>query len=710
MVKPPSNFSPAKHILLPLLILLFGILYFSLSYKGVFYAGDEGATVYHFEKTAEGAVQHRDFFSVYGMAFYVLGQYLFKWFGVQLIVTRTFMLILKLGMALLIYAVALRLTRPAFALLGSAGFIIWWGDPFIATTSYLYPSHISQFFGLLSLLFMLAYAQAEKRTFVLLAGLSAGLNSLFKPTVGVLNLFALMLFLFARELLLDMKARHHASGEIEPAPIGKVWIFLELVSVTAAIAVLFGLFAKFGADLMVFAYLLAPVCLVMAYLAALGLLVLRTGERAAIRENARKTAVAYLFLVAGFLFWQLVQAGYFAWQGAFGDFINTYVRTAAYYSEFGISLWHGKHVILLCLVTAAVALGLRAGIRLSTSSASYLKMLLGGIGAALTCAGIVSWCLTLDNPVRQHYLMWTVPLAVSVWAALFLLFTDTFVRADKGPPLTSMPLLLVAVYSAITVLDAFPRIDPGHFFMVMPPVFILSGLLAQRFHDMWTQYLPHPSAAGRILPRAMIAALAIGIFLPSLFMMLLFNVYIVPTPQGYRLHQHRVSLMPTYQPRLQRARGLELHVLENTYWQPLVMPKSLDFFDLVDRVASMTTHGDTLLCTTSWSFMLYFLTDRDCIEDKTNSYVWQTIMSISTSEAIRNYSEHDLIRLIEERRPAAIVAEDGTIEMKLFVMNWPKAWDYITTHYRLADRVGQFLIYTPKSEQPAAQNNHHTPS
>lgn len=684
------------------LVILLGVLYFSLSYKGVFYAGDEGATVYHFEKAAEGAIQHRDFFSVYGMAFYVLGKFLFKMFGFHLLVARTFMLILKLGMALLIYAVALRLMRPGFALLSSIGFIIWWGDPFITTTSYLYPSHISQLFGLLSLLLMLAYSRDEKSIYALLAGLCAGLGSLFKPTFGVLNLFALMLFIFGREMLLDMKARRSIAGEFESAPIGKAWIFMELVSVAGAVVVLFSLFVKFGPDLPVFIYLMAPVCLATAYLLALAILALRTGLDAAIRQNGRKAFLAYLFLVGGFMFWQLVQAGYFAWNAAFSDFINTYLRASTYYSEFGITLWQGKDIILLCLATAAAALGLYAGVKLSANSDKRLKIILGIIGLTLTSAGAASWYFTLDNAVRQHYLMWTVPLAVSLWAAFFLLYKDTFGNPAKEPPLTSMPLLLVSVYFVITVLDAFPRIDPGHFFMVMPPLFMLFGVLAQRFHDMWKKYLDSVSAVfARFLPRAMLAALAIGMFLPSLFMMLLFHVFIVPTPDGYRLHDGRLSLMPTYRPRIERTRGLKLHVLDGAYWQPLVIPKTLEFFDLAEQVASMTVPGDTLLCTTSWSFMLYFLTDRDCIEDKTNSYIWQTIMGISTSEAIRDYSESDLIRLIQERKPSVIVAEDnGSVEMKLFIANWPKAWNYITANYGLSARVGQFLIYTPNSGHP----------
>jgi len=133
-----------RRLALCILVVVIGAVYFLLSYKGVFYAPDEGATAYHFEKSVEGAIQHRDFYSVYGMAYYVMGKALFELFGQSLIVLRTF-------------ALVLRLVRPSFAFFGDLGFIVWWGDPFIATPSYLYPAHISQLLGLLSVLLVLSY-------------------------------------------------------------------------------------------------------------------------------------------------------------------------------------------------------------------------------------------------------------------------------------------------------------------------------------------------------------------------------------------------------------------------------------------------------------------------------------------------------------------------------------------------------------------------
>jgi 4-amino-4-deoxy-L-arabinose transferase-like glycosyltransferase len=180
------------------LIVAAGVFYFSLAFNSVFYPPDEGATVYHFEKSREGAVQHRDFFSVYGAGYYVFGTALFKLFGSSLIVTRVFVFALKLVMAVLIYLIALRLMRSSFAFLSSLVFIIWWGDPSVPTPSFLYPSHISHFLGLLSILFLLVYDGTNRRFWVGCAGLSAGLGCLFKPTTGILSLLAFFLFLFVR--------------------------------------------------------------------------------------------------------------------------------------------------------------------------------------------------------------------------------------------------------------------------------------------------------------------------------------------------------------------------------------------------------------------------------------------------------------------------------------------------------------------------------
>jgi len=250
-----------RRLALCILVVVIGAVYFSLSYTGVFYPPDEGATAYHFEKSVEGAIQHRDFYSVYGMAYYVLGKALFNLFGQSLIVLRTFALVLRLALAALIFSIGLRLVRPSFAFFGALGFIVWWGDPFIATPSYLYPAHVSQLLGLLSILFALSYLKNGRNLFVLLAGVAAGLSSLFKPNVGAFNLIALFLFFLVREMVRDLSddpAESGAEASSSGIPIGRVGVMLEFGATAGVGMILLVLLGKFGFDAASFIFSLLP--------------------------------------------------------------------------------------------------------------------------------------------------------------------------------------------------------------------------------------------------------------------------------------------------------------------------------------------------------------------------------------------------------------------------------------------------------------------
>ena len=94
--------------------------------------------------------------------------------------------------------------------------------------------------------------------------------------------------------------------------------------------------------------------------------------------------------------------------------------------------------------------------------------------------------------------------------------------------------------------------------------------------------------------------------------------------------------------------------------------------------------------------MLYFLADRDGVWDKANCYVWQTVEGTTTSKAFKDFSDRDLVRVLEQDAPKAVVVEEESIETKRFMANWPHAWNFIILNYRPAEKIGPFLIYTPK--------------
>jgi len=97
------NNAVLRHLVYVLLIIVAGVLYSSITYDSVFFAPDEGAIAYLFERSAEGAIQHRDFYSVYGTGFYFVGKNLFNLFGSKLIVLRIAAMVSRLIIAVLIY-------------------------------------------------------------------------------------------------------------------------------------------------------------------------------------------------------------------------------------------------------------------------------------------------------------------------------------------------------------------------------------------------------------------------------------------------------------------------------------------------------------------------------------------------------------------------------------------------------------------------------
>jgi hypothetical protein len=676
-----------------------------LSYDGVFFAPDEGASVYHFEKAAEGAIQHRDFYSVYGAAYYVLGKTLFRLFGFNLLVIRKFVLLVKLAIAILIYCIGVRLMRPGFAFLSAMGLAIWWGDPFIATPTFIYPAQIGQALGLLSILFFFMSLKNNRLRYMLLAGMAGGLSSLFKPNVGLFNLLALHFFVFEREMLFDLTPSSRDIGSDDKPlklPLGKIGIAVELGGIMAAATILLGLFAKFRFDLATFVYALLPFYLVIAYLLLLGIRSLQIrSEGSILWENHKHAIRSHLLLGTGFLVWQLVQVAYFAGHGALGDFYRMLTTATSYYSSYALPLWQGMNIIFMVGGILLISIALKAVMSKASGWNNQSRILSVAVAVLLISVLPLSWYLSLDNPSRLHFLVRVSLMSFSLLVGLYLSYKEIPGGEHKNGTPDLPGLSLIAIFSAVNLLDAFPKVDPGHIVMVMPPFFILFGILAQRFYDFWRGFLGiENSRAGKRVADALICILVLGIFLPSFFMMAAFNFLMIPSQggTGWRLYNGRLTPVPRYPAGIERAEGLAIRtfVSEGNYWPPLADPKTIDLFNLAKRVSVITREEDSLFSTMSSALMLYFLADRDSVSDEANCYVWQTGMGTTTSEEIAGFSDLDLTRIIDTKRPAAIIVEKGGIETELFTRNWPSTWSFIISHYFPAEQIGPFQIYVPE--------------
>jgi hypothetical protein len=150
---------------------------------------------------------------------------------------------------------------------------------------------------------------------------------------------------------------------------------------------------------------------------------------------------------------------------------------------------------------------------------------------------------------------------------------------------------------------------------------------------------------------------------------------------------------------VERARGLALHVFSDEIGAPVLPPKTISFFDVAEEISRITQKGDKVFSTMTSGLMLYFLSDRDSIGGKANCYVWQTVQGTTTSNALEDFSDVDLTRMIQQERPKAIIVEPDDVETKRFAINWPGAWNFILSRYRVLETIGPYQIYVPDTQR-----------
>ncbi len=690
--------SSRKDIIHVVLLLIIGLLYFSLLYKSILYPPDEGTIAYQFERCLKGELPHRDFYSVYGVGFYLLGEWLFRLFGINLVVLRTFVVLLKLATIALVYVVSRRLVKPAFAFLSVFIFIIWWGDPFINTSTFLYPSHISQFLGFLGLWLILRYVESRRSGYVFLAGLAVGLGSLFKPTVAVFNISALFLFFFCRDMTRDLS--HHYSGVASQRehPLGRPAAVVETVGAVVGASLVGAMLLRFGIAVDMLAFFLVPFALVLAYTLWLSFLVLRAQVAGSILWcNFTETLRSYFLLSVGIVVWQVLQVVYFAWHGALGDFLNTYRTASAYYSNYSLPLLGGASVLPYSGLTLFIAYVMYLAMSTSNERGKRWRHPVAAIAAVIVLAVPGSFYFAQKSSLMLHHLGVTgVSMILCMAWGLLIIFRDSakLIRGEDITPLLMLQALLI--YAIVNLLDAYPRADPGHVSTAQLPFFVLFGFLLQRFCDSWSDYLAPIAHAHRAAARLLTGTLVFGLLLPSFVMMIRFNFLVVLSRNGgLYLYGDRLSLAPRLPVEFERARGITLHFLDGFYAAPLQGPHMKAFLETTRRTAEITRPGDRLFSTDTWGRMLYFLAEREGLSGKTNDFVWQSVAGVAARNAFPNFSDIDLTRQIERERPAAIIVNTDTLETKQFIRNWPTAWNFIGYNYRLADEIYPFEIYVP---------------
>jgi len=580
------------------------------------------------------------------------------------------------------------------------GFIIWWADPFVATTSLFYPNHINQIVALLSVLFSLEYLRTERKSFVVMAGLAAGMGSLFKPTIAVFNLGALFLFFFARQLILAQIETQPETETVDSAPnisLAKTGIAVELGAIVVGLAIYSAMFQKLAIGFTAYIFFLLPTYLVGAYMLILGLRVLRLPSQGALLWNRfKETFSIFMLMGAGIVVWQLIQIAYFAQHGALGDFVDTYTKWSGYNTNYASPLVIGPRIIITCIAIPTIAAILYAIVKADLRDRK--RILFASSALVLTAVAPMLWYASQSTLLLANIALWFFTPFFFLLACFLLVFKDTRQALGDRNASNLFGFLLITVYAAINLLDAFPRADIGHLCTVIPPFLILFGYLAQRVYDSCRTYMEHAMPrAGKVVAGAIIGMFALNIFIPSVFATGMFYFLVKPSfAEGWHiLSERNFAPAPRLYATAERARGISIHAYMADLWGAYSKKDVGFFFVVVEYLSTITEKGDTVFSPTLSGLMLYFLTDTDGPSGEANLYTYQTMMGLAAGADFEDFSDRDLARVLQQRMPKAIVTKKESPEIQNFVKNCPITWNFMIHSYRLKRSIGPFDIYTP---------------
>jgi len=186
-VAPPATVNRREHLRYAI-VGLASAAYLYPFLRVLWRVGDEGTLVYGAQRVSEGAVPYRDFMEVMGPGtFYWLGLF-FKLFGTTWMVTRLLLLVTGVATTLVIYWLARRLhsgmeTLPALLMLALA-------IPLWPAINHHWDSNL---FALLSFAAFVSWLDSSRRWQLIIAGVLAGLTTLFIQQKGALLLLSFLL-------------------------------------------------------------------------------------------------------------------------------------------------------------------------------------------------------------------------------------------------------------------------------------------------------------------------------------------------------------------------------------------------------------------------------------------------------------------------------------------------------------------------------------
>jgi hypothetical protein len=482
---------------------------------------DEGYFAYASSRVLAGDLPYRDFATPYTPGFFYLNATLFRLFGEDLLPPRFALCLARGGVLLLLYLLARRLMRPAFALIPLIVFI---GQDPGPTYLEVHPAWCALLFSLLAVWCGVQALERQRVAWLVGAGLAAGTAFAFKQNAGLFTLLALIGLLLVE--------RSHP--DIGPAP-RLVRALVGLLPSGLAIPVeRLALAAFFGALLLLITSLMQPhlgllsaIVLVAPVLALAGLF---TMQRLAAGRSLR--AVSAVDELAG-LTWRLLLIGggfglitllwlipLLAALGPAGTPLAAFVgrvEQRGYFYPFG-------HLRLETLVLAVALLVVPLVLwRIGRSARRYRRALEGLIwlsGLVVLAAYISGRALSAYQAPTLDLLWLTADLTVNLvlylpslafWPALWLL-----ARGDV-PPAQSRYLRWYLLAGSLLLLKQYPRMDAVHLLFAGPLLWLPGAYALSRLHRTLLQASPALARrpAGRSAAFAALLTLPLAAVWPS---------------------------------------------------------------------------------------------------------------------------------------------------------------------------------------------------
>ena len=626
---------------------------------------DEGHIIYPIWRASEGALPYVDVRQLYAPSLFFLNGALLRWFGADLSVIRISLVVLKAGLAALVYLNARLLASRRFALLAYALFVIVWMTPW-----WVFNTPYANHYGLVcALAAIFGFVQLRRRYALACAwaGLCCGLGATFKQTSGLFTFLAFALFLLWDSDTPDERPRDGVPRWLDGLARALRWATL-FAAMALCVAYLAPRNALWNAAL-----LLAPIAAAILFVARRELHDMHPAARLRGALGVLHTGLAMAVPLAAY-------GIYYAGRGHLGallaDTVSELPGRTNWFDPLPVPSLRSTALtvaMLSFLAAARLAAWRSDGRRRGRAALAWL-----GLGVVSLAAVVIhaAGAVGLGEYVRLSLwyqdvfgTLYLLPFAVA-WVSLWLYVAaprSGLQRRDDGD--SAAALGLWSFFSAISILLLYPAGDIWHLLMSLPAFLPLFAHLLERYASLPTGEARSPTDLRASRPRSQ------G-WLPTIAAVGLVSALCVPFVGTLRFVR---AVSAGVRGHFARAPGI-------VGWPP----KFGEAADLVDYLAAQS--AETRLLVLCDEQMLYFLAGRRSVMERDEFALYLVGAGVIEPDDRRALvDEQGMIARLDEARPLVIDCADNPRAAR-FTQAFPQAGNFLATHFRTVASFGEYRV------------------